>query len=460
MPTIKVDAFGGIVPKLHPTLLPDGCATKAHNCVLKSGKLVPLRQPLKVSGLRIRMENGMTKLSDAKSITIWHRGSTDEMLAWPGLVDVAQSNIADDEYKRLFVTGETGVGTSGTEPCVYLATSTGTGVIRYSMVKDVLPAPVITAARELTLEEKPNARYTVFFQSWVDAYGYESGASLPSEDTDETQTTYIDGMAVNIDATPAPANAVARRIYKVVAGTESESIQFVLEQPVIAGVFSARAFSMRDEDAGEVMPNLVGIKPDLIGMKKVPGDFFVGFSKSNLREVRFSEVSIPCSWPDLYAYSVHDDIVGLGVTLNSVFVLTKGMPWAITGTAPESMTPTMLASQQGCVSVRSICTMDGAVFYASADGVCVLRDGVATVQVVTSGIFSKREWAALGPSSCVMEAYDGALHLWFLGNPLLGGYTINFNDGNAAVTTNDEVAKAVCVDPVTDKLYFVRSVGA
>lgn len=453
MPTIKVDAFGGIVPKLHPTLLPDGCATKAHNCVLKSGKLVPLRQPSKVAGLRIRMENGLEKIAKAKTIMIWHRGEVDEMLAWPGLVDVAQSNIADDEYKRLFVTGDTGVGTSGTEPCVYLATDTGTGVIRYSMVKDVLPAPVITGPTVDPSEQ--NKRYTVFFQSWVDAYGYESGASLPSEEIE-----YVDGDLVGIAETPAPANAVKRRVYKVVAGTESENIQFVWEQPVIAGVFTGVSFKVLDEDAGEVMPNLVGIKPDLIGMKKVPGDFFVGFSKSNLREVRFSEVSIPCSWPDLYAYSVHDDIVGLGVTLNSVFVLTKGMPWAITGTAPESMTPTMLASQQGCVSVRSICTMDGAVFYASADGVCVLRDGVATVQVVTSGIFSKREWAALGPSSCVMEAYDGALHLWFLDNPLLGGYTINFNDGNAAVTTNDEVAKAVCVDPVTDKLYFVRSVGA
>jgi hypothetical protein len=453
MPTIKVDAFGGIVPKLHPTLLPDGCATKAHNCVLKSGKLVPLRQPSKVAGLRIRMENGLEKIADAKTIMIWHRGEVDEMLAWPGLVDVAQSNIADDEYKRLFVTGETGVGTSGTEPCVYLATATGTGVIRYSMVKDVLPAPVMTPLPVDPSEQ--NKRYTVFFQSWVDAYGYESGASLPSEEVE-----YVDGDLVGIGAIPAPANAVKRRVYKVVAGTESESIQFVWEQPVIAGTFTGVNFKVLDEDAGEVMPNLVGIKPDLIGMKKVPGDFFVGFSKSNLREVRFSEVSIPCSWPDLYAYSVHDDIVGLGVTLNSVFVLTKGMPWAITGTAPESMTPTMLASQQGCVSVRSICTMDGAVFYASADGVCVLRDGVATVQVVTSGIFSKREWAALGPSSCVMEAYDGALHLWFLGKPSAGGYTINFNDGNAAVTTNDESAKAVCVDPVTDKLYFVRQVGA
>jgi hypothetical protein len=104
--------------------------------------------------------------------------------------------------------------------------------------------------------------------------------------------------------------------------------------------------------------------------------------------------------------------------------------------------------------------MNGAVFYASADGVCMLQDGVSTVTVVTAEIFSKREWAALVPSSCIMASYDGALHLWFRESPDLfaRGYIINFSDGKAAVTTNDEVAKAVCVDPVTDKLYFVREV--
>jgi hypothetical protein len=38
MPTIKIDNFAGIMPKVHPTLLPDACATMAHNCILKDGK--------------------------------------------------------------------------------------------------------------------------------------------------------------------------------------------------------------------------------------------------------------------------------------------------------------------------------------------------------------------------------------------------------------------------------------
>lgn len=466
MPTIKVDTFGGILPKIHPTLLPDGCAIKAHNCFLKSGKLVPLRQPLKVAGMRIRMENGLSEIADAKTVYLWHRGDVDEMLAWPGIVKVAPSNIADDEYHRLFVSGETGVGVHGTDPCVYFASTSDTGIVRYSIVKERLPEPVATA--DAPSEEEQNIRYTVFFQSWVDAYGYESGANVVSgEMVLDTETSsykakgevaYVDGAIVTVNATPAPINAVKRRIYKVVSGTESESIQFVVEQEVISGTFPDYSFRVLDEDAGEVMPMLVSASSDLVNITTVPGGFFVGFRKSNLREIRFSEVSIPCSWPDAYAYSIHDDIVGVGVTLNSVFVLTRGMPWVVTGTAPESMSASVLASQQGCVSARSICVMDGSVFYVSADGVCMLQDNMSTVTVVTAGIFSKREWADFVPSSSMMIAYDGALHLWFPNMVDPKGYIINFNDGKAAVTTNDERAKAVCVDPVNDKLYFVREV--
>ena len=81
MPTIKVDVFGGILPKMHPTLIPDECAIRAHNCFLKSGKLVPLRQPKKVANMRIRMENGLSEIADAKTVYLWHRGDVDEMLA-------------------------------------------------------------------------------------------------------------------------------------------------------------------------------------------------------------------------------------------------------------------------------------------------------------------------------------------------------------------------------------------
>jgi hypothetical protein len=311
-----------------------------------------------------------------------------------------------------------------------------------------MPAPVATVPDP---GEVDNIRYTVFFQSWVDSYGYESGASLPSNEVE-----YIDGSQVTIGADTAPAYAVKRRIWKVVSGTQSESIQFVAEQNAVNSRFPTYTFALLDENAGEVLPMYVGMPTDLNWMTRVPGNFFAGFKRSNIREVRFSEVGVPVSWPDAYAYSVHDDIVGLGVTLNSVFVVTTGMPWVLTGTAPESMTAAILASPQGCVAARSICVMEGAVFYVSADGICMLQDGSAGVNVITAKLFSKRDWQALHPETAFMTAYDGALHLWFGATGSRTGYVINLTDGQAAVVTHDEVAKAACVDAETDSLYFVR----
>jgi hypothetical protein len=451
MPTIKIDRFGGIAPRLHPTLLGDYGAQRAINCVLKNGKLYPMNLSAQVTNMRIRMENGLARMSDSKSLHLWHRGSIREMLAWPGFVRVAGSNLALDPRHRVFVSGETGIGGSGkNHPCVYIVPSTGDGIIRRSIVKSVLPAPVVTLTPP---EESDNLRYTVFFQSWVDDLGYESGASAPS-----SELTYIDGQTVTVGYVAAPSvQATKRRIWKVVSGSESESIQFVSEQSKVGNGFPQYSFRLLDEDAGEVLPMLVGPHEDLQWISKVPGGFYAGFQRSNLREVRFSEVSNPTSWPDAYTASVYDDIVGLGVTLNTVFVLTTGMPWAVTGTAPDGMSSSVMASAQGCVSARSICVSDGAVFYASADGICVLRDGSASAEVVTEKLFSRRDWQALGPGNCIMEAHDGRLMCWFgVGKQAL---SIDLRDeSGAAVTTHDESALAVYSDVITDNLYYVKAV--
>ena len=466
MPTIKTDSFSGIMPRVHPTLLPDGCAVKAHNCRLASGKLSPLRQPLKVSGKRIRLENGLDKIANASSLYLWRRGDNiEEFLAWPGIVKVAQGNIADDALDRIFVTGETGIGGSGHNyPCAYISSSTGSSFTRHSLVKTALAAPVIKVAPANA--DTANTRYTFFFQTWVDAYGYESGVSEPSNsgvaDTDGS-TEYNDGDEITFDAVnKAPSGATARRIYKVVTGTQTESIQFIAEQPVMGKGFLQFTVAIKDEDAGEVIPSMVSPPIDLSWMSYVPGNFYAGFSASRLRTVMFSDVNKPTSWPDAYMYDIRDNIVGLAVAGNTVYALTDGYPWALSGSAPESMTPTVLSSPQACVSSRSICIMDGAAFYASQDGICMLSQSSGyplLVPVITEKYFSKREWEALNPSSCIMDTYDGALHAWFtLDNGLRQGYVIDLGEGVSAITTHDEQAKAVLYDPNSDGLYYVREV--
>jgi hypothetical protein len=193
-------------------------------------------------------------------------------------------------------------------------------------------------------------------------------------------------------------------------------------------------------------------------MSHIPGNFYAGVSASKKHTVMFSDVNRPTSWPTEYQYDIRDDIVGLAVAGNTVFVLTEGSPWALTGTAPESMSASSLSSPQACVSSRSICVMSGSVFYASADGICMLRPGSDLV-VLTDKYFSKREWELLNPSTCIMDTYDGALYCWFTDSTgARKGYIIALGEGIAAITTHDEQAKAVYYDAKTDGLYYVRAI--
>lgn len=452
MARIGMDNFGGIAPRMHPTLLGANMAVRAHNCLLKNGKLVPIRHPAQVRGMQIRMENGLSAIGDAKTLYMWHYAEgAKEVVAWPGKVYIAESNLSNDKYHRLFVSGETGVGDD--HPCVYMRSEDGLSVRRHDLTKEPLPAPEVSL-KDGEPSDPTNARYTVFVQTWVDAYGYESGASMPSEELE-----YTDGDAVIVGYCTAPSLAVKRRLYKVVAGTESESVQFVKEQERLGAAFQRIEVRLADEDAGEVIPTLQAPAEDLEMICKVPNGFYAGVSRSNRREVRFSESGNPTIWPDAYTASVGDDIVGLGVTLNTVFVLTKGKPWAVTGTAPDAMSAAVLASPQACVSAESICAYDGKVFYASADGVCMLADGSASVALLTDKIFGRRDWQAYHPETCKIIGYNGTLFCWFLYGGSQQSVAISLlDDSSVAVTTHDEVAKAAFVDVEEDEMYFVRSV--
>ena len=472
MATIKIDAFAGIVPRTHPTLLPDGCAVRAHNCRLKTGVLSPIRQPSMEKSKVIYLEGGLNKIGDAKSIHLWKRkGGESVFLAWEGIVTVAPSNIADDDLSRIFVTGETGrmgaEGTSTTEPWFYVYSKSHNALTRVKMLYDTAPKPVVSLVEEAP-SDPDNVRYTFFFQAWVDQYGYESPVSEHSFNTysqdpfevEDGSFQYSDGDKVGVEAVPDPPGyAALRRIYKVVAGSEGEQIQYVVEQKRSGGSFPAMFFALKDDAAGEILPIINAPPKDLSWMSYMPGAFYVGLSPSSPRTVFFSDVNRPTSWPVFYQYDIREDAVGLAVVGNTALVLTKGSPWIISGSSPEAMLVTSTASPQACVSSRSICTMLGAVFYASADGICMFTPDSINVAVLTEKYLDKREWDELNPESCFMVPYDNALHAWFdTKNRGRIGYTIDINDGVSAITTHDEVAKGVHYDVETDALYFVREV--
>ena len=455
MPTIQINNFGGIAPRVHPTLLPEACAIKAHNCLLKNDKLVPLKEPGSVSVQSTDMfylpRNSISNYDNAKTLHIWNQGESRMFVCSKELFDCVPGDFYEDEQYKFYAAGAK-IGEDENYKDVYVIYKLGNTNKIMSLYKKPPDAPIVRVERNdpLTEEQKENLRYTYFFQSWVDELGFESEASSPSEEVE-----YLDGEKVYISALGyQPANAKKRRIYKVITGLElGGTPQFVYEQDrdLVDG-FSEVSFDKKDEEAGEVMPSITNPHRKIEGICTAPGGYAIWCSCSP-KTVRFSD-GAPNNFPDEYAYEVEYEIVGLASAGNSVYVLTKGYPFVITGTSPDTMVVTKLASMQACVSRQSICVVDNAVYYASNDGLCMITEGVMTVNNVTASFFSKRDWEKVVSQDMIVCAYDSTLYLW---NPKQTdiGYAICFIDETSAVTTFDGGARAVTVDPVTDKMYFI-----
>jgi hypothetical protein len=312
--------------------------------------------------------------------------------------------------------------------------------------------------------------YSRFFYTWTDALGRESPCSKPSLIPGEAEGTWIDGELEHNDGdeihfeavTNVPTEATAIRIWKVVTGNEDGYIQFVKElSKAEATDEDGFSFAVSDRDAGETIREIEAPPGDLRCVLDVPGSFYCGISAAYPKTVLFSDVDLIYSWPSEYRYDVRDRIVALAVTSNTVFALTEGWPYAISGTAPESMTVSKIAGPAACVSARGVVGHKNSVYFVSNAGLMSIHNDADSGTVctnVTDGIFTKDQWQAFNPQSCVMVQHDGALHLFFaLEDGSHRGLVVDLTEPkDVAVTTHDEVAKCACVDDATDKMFFVR----
>ena len=90
---LRLQTFGGIRPLVSARLLGDTEATVASNLDLTAGTIRPLRDPVISASLEI----------DGAKTIFRHNG---EWLAWATDVDVVRGPLADDQYARIYYTGD------------------------------------------------------------------------------------------------------------------------------------------------------------------------------------------------------------------------------------------------------------------------------------------------------------------------------------------------------------------
>ena len=418
MAVIRLKGFGGIIPRTEPKLLPDNAAQTAENVRLIRGRLESWYAAL----------NTTTVTAGAKTIYLWRRGDlTTQWLEWTADVDVIASPIAEDQYSRIFYTGDGRMKVKGY----------ASGVVTVRDVYLAQPSALVATTAAVTDPTK----WCYYVQTFVDAWGMEGPASPVSN-----KVEFVEGQAITLGTFgTADVNAVKRRFYRSAAGEETDAFYYLDEVDITDSTYID---TKSDADLAEELPLFENPPLDIKGLMLHPNGFALAFRD---KEVLMTPPYLIHSWPSEYRLTVDYDIVGLAVSCGSILVLTKGTPYVITGSHPEHVTVTRLMVNQSCVSKRSIAQVGNLVCYASPDGLVIAHCGGATA-LGTEKYYTRDQWQALKPETMVAGIQDGR----YIAFTDVAGLIFDMDEGIRAMTTTDQAATALYSDIVDDKLYMVQ----
>lgn len=293
----------------------------------------------------------------------------------------------------------------------------------------------------------PESRvYTYTWVSNVSNFEFESGPADPS-----TSIDVFVGQSVtlsNFEPIPSPTQYTytARRIYRSVNGT----YLFVAEIPATQTSFED---TVAAEDLNEEMIVTGWKEPPaaLQGLINLPNGIMAGFVG---RDVYFCDPYHPHAWPESYVQTVDFPIVGLGRMDTTLAVLTKGTPYFIQGSHPDSMVVVKSDLQQSCAAKRSIVSTNGVVIYASPDGLVMLSSSGS--KLITENMFTRAQWQAyFKPESIHAYTHDLKYVAFYDNGTTQGGFIFDLTSGQFIL--HDIYATAGYSDLLRDELYVAFS---
>jgi hypothetical protein len=434
MAAITVRAFNGISPKTPPRYLKDQQAQIADNCDVFRGSLRPLK------GLGTTVANIV-----GSSQTIYKFGQDNDnpasgWLGWGSDVDVCRSQIAGDTEEWTFYTGDG-------YPKAIRAGYTN------SPIPLGLPAPSV--GLELTLGADPADTTTltretrVYTYTYVNKVGVRSVESAPAPPSDSVDVWPGQDVAVSGVTTPPSGYAATHvRIYRAVSG----SFLFVTEL-TLASAIGGFNDTIDPEDLGEVIPSIDWLAPpdDLAGLINLPNGVMAGFVS---RDVYFCEPYVPHAWPDAYRQTIDFPVVGLGRMDTTLAVLTKGTPYFIQGSHPDSVVVVKSDIEQACISKRSIVSFNNTVIYASPDGLVSLSSNGSSL--LTQSMYTQEQWQTLINPSSIVAFHTDMKYVGFYDNgTATGSFVFDFATGQ--FTLNDVYATVGYHNLRDDTLYLMTA---
>lgn len=187
----------------------------------------------------------------------------------------------------------------------------------------------------------------------------------------------------------------------------------------------------------------------------LPNGFFAASSGNTLW---FSEPYHPHAWP--YSMTFNKDIVGICLGAQALVVTTKEGVYSVAGAHPNAMSPTRLPAPQAGISNRMMVSMEGAVAYASNDGIVLVQGSNASLDF-SRRYFNREDWRT-NYSSVLFDgagALRFAYHDGFLvaASAISGkGFIVRTDEANYTYTRYSDTIDAFFQLPLRDTLYFSK----
>jgi hypothetical protein len=319
-------------------------------------------------------------------------------------------------------------------------------VVSGQNVTGLYESGTLTLEYNVVTDDDTFAQGTSYVYCFVSKWGEEGPPSDPSSSiaVSPVQAVKVEDIQTSLTGDYAIEKV---RIYRVETAISSGTFKFVADITFGTGEYLD---SLLNNQLGDTIPSTNWFPPptDMAGIVAHPSGFVVGFSG---RTVYCSDIELPHAYPIGNQYPVDYDIVGLGVSGNSIVVLTKGITYSITGTLPDSMNKVRVSGRQPCVSKRSIADNGTTVIYASADGLVAVTD--YSSRLLTESLYKREQWQRdLVPGSMIGAVHDGIYYGWSGTDKSIA---INFDEGRSALTTVSFSVDGVFSDLETDELYYL-----
>jgi len=389
---IDIGIFKGEIPRISNKLLPDGYASSVINCDLDEGNLQPIKGTTSIQSVDVGAE------------TIYRLG--EQWLQWNNKIDIIES-LVYNSGGRIVITGDN----YPKETNIALAISGAPYPSATRKLGVGAPSGALTAAVQVAGSGTNRSIAYCYTRVglWDDDTVVESAPSPASNilTTPDDGTIRLTGF---VDSSETGVYTTHYRVYRVNTGETSSEYQYVGEFLKTTDPLQYDD-EVTDDDLGEVLPTTGWTVPidNLKGITKGSNGVAFAFDGNT---VYVSESFIGYTFPTAYTISVASEIVGLGFNGYALIVLTKNSYHLIYGTDPESLSLETKTFELPCESRRSIVSVPAGIIFASSTGLYLIDSGGISTNI-TEGIFTKKDWKALGPSNIFAFFYnDSYVAFW------------------------------------------------